>query len=75
MRLPFISRRRAQINLAVATAGLRADLEATQAELATERADRRTAEARAARLDQRLYEMQLATELHDQEIHAREVES
>ncbi|MFE0699157.1 hypothetical protein [Streptomyces sp. NPDC058872] len=39
MRLPFISRRRAAAAVAVATAGIRADLEATQAELADLRAD------------------------------------
>ncbi|MET9957424.1 hypothetical protein ABZ135_38525 [Streptomyces sp. NPDC006339] len=75
MRLPFISRRYAQAAVAAATAGLRADLEATKAELAAERADRRKAEHRAAQLDQRLYEMQLATELHDQQLHAKEADS
>lgn len=46
MRIPFISRRRAQINIAVATAGLRADLEAARAELSDARID--LANARAA---------------------------
>lgn len=48
MRLPFVSRRRAQGVIAVATAGLRADLEAARAELADERAARRKVEEQAA---------------------------
>lgn len=39
MRLPFVSRRYARGAIAVATAGLRADLEATRAELADLRTD------------------------------------
>ncbi|MFD7978857.1 hypothetical protein [Streptomyces sp. NPDC059071] len=112
MRLPFVSRRHAQARIAAATAGLRADLEATQVKLAaatrlpateTEmrcddleqrvkellatvaelRAgvvdDAQTAELRrqlgiALRanraLEQRLYEMTLANQLHDQQLHA-----
>jgi len=58
MRLPFISRRRAQANLDLATAALRSAIQ--------------KAEARADALDQRLYEMQLAAELHDQQLHVKE---
>ncbi|MFF9197301.1 hypothetical protein ACF09L_19045 [Streptomyces sp. NPDC014779] len=72
MRLPFVSRRYAEGAIAVATAGLRADLEATRAELADERAARRKAEAHARQLDERLYELTLANQLHDQQLHAKE---
>lgn len=53
MRLPFVSRRYARGAIAVATAGLRADLEATQAQLAK-------AEAAARRLPQTETEMECA---------------
>lgn len=118
MRFPFVSRRYARGAVAVATAGLRADLEATQAELAEVRTAARVpetareaaAEALAAdlrkqvksllasvdqlrrgvpdtaqiaelrrllgterrvnrALEQRLYEMTLANQLHDQQVH------
>jgi hypothetical protein len=48
MRLPFVSRRYAHGAIAVATAGLRADLEATQAELADLRAEAAKREQQAA---------------------------
>lgn len=64
MRLPFISRR-AFNDLGLAHSMLRA-------QLITEQSARRLAEARAAALDKRLYEMQLASELHDQQLHAKE---
>ncbi|MFF2773384.1 hypothetical protein ACFVU3_00610 [Streptomyces sp. NPDC058052] len=63
MRLPFISRR-AFNDLCLAHSLLRADL-------VKEQSARRVAEARAEALDRRLYEMQLATELHDQQLHAK----
>lgn len=65
MQLPFITRRRAQANLDLATAALRISL-------CVEKSAREKAEARAAQLDQRLYELQLATELHDQQQHTKE---
>jgi len=64
MRLPFISRR-AFDALGMAHSLLRA-------QLVQEQAARRKAEARADALDRRLYEMQLASELHDQQLHAKE---
>lgn len=67
MRLPFVPRRAFEA-LGMAHSLLRK-------QLVEEQTARRAAEARAAQLDQRLYEMQLATELHDQQFHVKEADA
>jgi hypothetical protein len=63
MRFPFVPRR-AFVALGMAHSLLRK-------QLVEEQTARRKAERRAAQLDQRLYEMQLASELHDQQLHTK----
>lgn len=72
MKFPLISHRRARAAVAVATAGFRCLLDETDVKLREEQAARRQAEAHARDLEQRLCELTLANQLHDQQNHTEE---
>lgn len=65
MRLPLITRRRAQDAVDLATAGLRRQLEQARAEAARERNHRHRAAAHAVQLAERLDEVTAANQSYD----------
>ncbi|MFD3535203.1 hypothetical protein [Streptomyces sp. NPDC058664] len=71
MRFPFISVRRARDAITVATSGFRCIADEADKRYCEEHAARLKAEAHARDLEQRLYELTLANQLHDQQLHAK----
>lgn len=71
MRFPFISVRRARDAIAAATSAYRCIADEADKRYCEEHAARVEAQAHTKALEQRLYELTLANQLHDQQLHAK----